>query len=163
MRALFLCSLLLLGACPAAIPHVDTPRRIVSPRTPPDRTTEGETADASPAPDYAPEIYDERTWHILAARPEFQGAAHTEVVKVIVDMQADDRSYFTQSNHWDLHYAFVRRFIDPTADHASFNVRQYRRAARRILLGSLVHYIDGDFWALEMVPGDNLRAERVAR
>ncbi|NOY92520.1 MAG: hypothetical protein GXP55_15105 [Deltaproteobacteria bacterium] len=162
MRPLLTCSLLLLSACPTPIPRVETPRQTVTPNAIADDVSP-DTADSSPEPDYAPEVYDERTWRILAARPDFQGAAHTEVVKIIVDMQDGDRSYFTQSNHWDLHYAFVRRFIDPTADHATFNVRQYRRADRRFLLGSVVHYLDGDLWALEMVPGDTMSAERLAR
>jgi len=164
MRPLLACTLLLLGACPAAIPRVETSRRLAAADQTQDvRDVPATEATQAPEADYAPEIYDAHTWQILAARPEFQGAAHTEVVKIIVDMEADDRSYFTQSNHWDLHWAFVRRFIDPTADHGVFNVVQYRRPERRFLLGSLVHYLDGDLWALEMVPGDNMSAERLER
>jgi len=159
MRRVLFLSLVLLGGCPTPIPRVVTPQRLAAlpAEAPHADTPPGEPPEA----DYAPEVYDERTWHILAARPEFQGAAHTEVVKVIVDMENGDASYFTQSNHWDLHYAFVRRFIDPMADHGTFNVQQYRRADRRFLLGSVVHYLDGDIWALEMVPGDTMSAARM--
>lgn len=89
--------------------------------------------------------------------------AHTEVVKIVVDLEEDWRTYFVQSARWPLHFYFVQRFIDRFADHGAFNVQQYRRPDRRFILASIVRYLDADVWSIELVPGDTLSAERLGR
>ncbi len=114
------------------------------------------------APDFANRIDDAATWRLLAARPDDETIAHTEVVKFLLDVANGRRSYFTQSNRWPIHYDFARRFLDtsahPIEDHEAFNVRQYRRDDRRFVLGSIVHYLDADVWAVEIIAGDTIGA-----
>src|SRR4051812_32620178 len=57
--------------------------------------------------DYAPRINDESVWHALAASPGRELAAHTEVVKVIIDMDDGWKVYFLQSVRWEIHYFFA--------------------------------------------------------
>lgn len=159
-RALAL--LLLVSACPKQV-HGPTRRTIEQP--PP-----GDEQVAEDVPDWVERIDDPDAWLRLAYRPAYQTAARTEVVKLLVDMEDDWKTYFVQSERWELHYAFARRFIDfprrhveQWRDHQAFNVEQYRRPDRRFFLASLVRYMDGNVWALELVPGDNIDAERLQR
>ena len=115
------------------------------------------------APDALPGLESMREWALLAYRPDYQVAARTEVVKVIVDLEDEWKTYFLQSERWELHYSFARAFIDDALDHGTFNIQQYRRPDRRFLLCSLVRYLDGDVWTMELVAGDTMEAERLAR
>ncbi|MFO0696474.1 MAG: PEP/pyruvate-binding domain-containing protein [Polyangiales bacterium] len=119
-------------------------------------------APAIPATDAVPRIDDAPTWARLASRPDYWTAARTETVKVILE-RTTGTLYFLESNRWDLHFTFVRRFLDPNADHATFNVSEYRRPDRRFVLISLVHYLDGDHFTFELVAGDTLEAEPLVR
>ncbi|MEM9068481.1 MAG: PEP/pyruvate-binding domain-containing protein [Myxococcota bacterium] len=147
----------LLLACAGSTPVVEPPTHTDPPAT----EVETET--------FAAEIPDAETWSRLAYRPEYQTAARTEVVKLLIDMEDDWRTYFLDSAEWELHFNFAREVIgyqrheDEAADHRAFNLEQYRRPGRRFLLASLVHYLDADVWAYEMVPGDTLDAERLGR
>ncbi|MBK6812143.1 MAG: hypothetical protein IPG81_25315 [Sandaracinaceae bacterium] len=126
--------------------------------------TEPESGGGDDQPiDFLPRIDSSGDWARLATRPESHVVAHTETVKFVIDMEADDRVYFLQSERWDLHFAFVQHFIDPRADHGRFNISEYRRDDRRFLLGSLMHYQDGDHFTLELVAGDTMSGERIAK
>ena len=117
------------------------------------------------APDSAHRIETERMWQLLAARPENEVFARTEVVKFLIDLEDARKLWFAQSTRWSIHYDFARRFLTgpaPVESHAAFNVREYRRADRRFICGSLVHYIDADTWTFEMLSGDDLDGPRVA-
>jgi hypothetical protein len=117
--------------------------------------------------DYSPDIRDEATWRALAATPGREAFAHTEVVKVIIDLEDDWRVYFLQSERWEIHYFFASRFLDrpghPIESHEAFNQREYRQQDRRFVLGTVVHYRDADVWSYELVAGDVLDLPRTAR
>ena len=113
--------------------------------------------------DFLPRIDSARDWARLATQPEAHVMAHTETIKFVIDTAEDDRVYFLQSERWDLHFTFVQRFIDPRADHARFNISEYRRDDRRFLLGSLMYYRDGEHYTLELVAGDTMSGERIAK
>lgn len=117
--------------------------------------------------DYGARVPDEATWRALAATPGRQVMAHTEVVKVIVDLDDDMAVYFLQSRRWPIHYFFARRFLStadrPVEDHATFNILQYRRPDRRFVLGTLTRYRDQGQWAFELVAGDTLDVPRTVR
>lgn len=110
-----------------------------------------------------PALTDADDWEAVAYRPAYQTTARTEVVKVVIDLADDWHVYFLQSARYELHYTFVKAQLDPTADHAAFNTRQYRRDDRDYILLSLVHYLDGDFWTFELVAGDILDGPRLRR
>lgn len=111
--------------------------------------------------DSARGIPDVATWQALATRAAYATSARTESTKFILDLEDEGRLYLLNAHLWDLHYAFVRAYINPRADHAAFNERQYRHPDRRFLLGTLVHYIDGNHFTFELVAGDTLDAERI--
>ena len=110
-------------------------------------------------------IADEPTWRSLAARPQSAASARTEVVKFLLDLQDDRRLWFVNTDRYPVHYFFARDHIPRTAaatrDHDAFNRIQYRDAARRFEMGSIVHYLDSDEWTLELVSGDTLDGERI--
>jgi hypothetical protein len=118
------------------------------------------------APDFTHRIPDAEAWAALAARPQSAAAAHTEVVKFVVDLKDDRRPWFVNTRRQEVHYFFARDHVphagDETRDHATFNRVQYRDDARRFEMGSIVHYLDSDIWALELVGGDTLSGERIA-
>ncbi len=101
-------------------------------------------------------------WTLLHARPGHHTVARTETVKFLIDLQNDDRTYFVDSKKWEVHFDFVRRFIDPYVDYDRFNVTEYTLDERRFVLGSLMHYLDGDHWTVELAGADRLSAERIA-
>jgi hypothetical protein len=118
------------------------------------------------SPDFAHRIPDAATWSQLAARPQSAAAARTEVVKFIVDLDDGRRPWFMNTRKQEVHYFFVRDHVPhaggETRDHAAFNRIQYRDDARRFEMGSVVHYLDADIWALELVGGDTLSGERIS-
>lgn len=120
---------------------------------------------------HARRIDDEQVFHQLAARPENQVVARTEVVKFLIDLQDERRIWFIDTTRWDVHYQFAREFLSTDErpveggyeGHRRFNRFEYRSPDRRFVCGSLVHYLDADQWAFEMIAGDNLSGERVLR
>lgn len=118
-------------------------------------------------PLYRHTIADEATWRALAARPQSAAAARTEVVKFLLDLQDERRLWFVNTDRYPVHYYFARDHIPRTTattrDHDAFNRVQYRDAARRFEMGSIVHYLDSDEWTLELVSGDTLDGERILR
>ena len=117
--------------------------------------------------DYSADIPDEATWHALAASPGRETFAHTDVVKVIIDLEDNWRVWFLQSGRWEIHYFFAARFLDRPGhaieSHEAFNQREYRQQDRRFILGTLAHYRDPDIWTYELVAGDVLDLPRTAR
>ena len=101
-------------------------------------------------------------WRRLCGRPGHHNIARTETVKFIVDLREGNRTYFLNSSRWVTHYDFILRFINPNADYQLFLVAEYKREDRRFLLGSVMHYLDGDHWTLELDAGDTLAGERIA-
>jgi hypothetical protein len=150
---LALAALCILLACASQRPAVVRPTEV--------------TVRARTVGDYSPNIRDESTWRALAASPGRQVMAHTEVVKVIIDLDDQWRVYFLQSRRWEIHYDFASRFLSsftrPVEDHGAFNIREYRRPDRRFILGTISRYRDQDVWAYELIAGDTLDLERTAR
>jgi len=101
-------------------------------------------------------------WRKLCSRPGHHSVARTETVKFIVDLQDAGLTYFMNSSRWVTHYDFILRFINPTADYQLFLVAEYKREDRRFILGSIMHYLDGDHWTMELDAWDNLSGERIA-
>jgi Pyruvate phosphate dikinase, AMP/ATP-binding domain len=100
-------------------------------------------------------------WKLLHVRPGHHTVARTETVKFLIDLHDDDRTYFFDSKKWETHFGFVRRFIDPCVEFQRFNISEYTREDRRFVLGSLMHYLDGDHWTIELLGGDTLSAARI--
>jgi hypothetical protein len=101
-------------------------------------------------------------WAWLRARPGHHTVARTETVKFLIDLHNGAKTYFLDTNKWEVHFDFVHRFLDPYADYERFNIREYTQDERRFVLGSLMHYLDGGHWTVELSGGDTLSAERIA-
>jgi hypothetical protein len=114
------------------------------------------------APDYLERIDTPEDWALLHARPGHHTVARTETVKFMVDLRHADKTCFLDTKKWEAHFEFVHRFIDPYADYERFIAREYRHEDRRFILGSVMHYLDGDHWTVELSGGDTLPAERIA-
>lgn len=118
---------------------------------------------------FAHRVDDAETWGRLAARPENQVVARTEVVKFVIDTRDANRLWLFDTTRWDIHYHFTRDHLRPEEyrglsnydAHRRFNQVEYRSAERRYVCGSLVHYLDADQWTFEMIAGDELEGERV--
>ena len=128
-----------------------------------------ETSDSDPAPtvDFLEFLPDETAWRRLAAPSNEHAVARTEVVKFVVDLEAD-RLYFCQSESWPIHHDFAQRFLSTparpvTGDRGVFNRQNYLRPDRRFVMGSLVRYLDPNIWTVELGPADNLAGERIAQ
>ncbi len=111
---------------------------------------------------HAPRLKSLDDWAALAARPEQRTTARCEAVKVVVDLFDASRTYFFDSKRWNTHYRFIQRFIDPRVDHDLLLKREYTSDSRRFLLATVLHYLDGEHWTLELTSGDTLSAERIA-
>jgi len=109
-----------------------------------------------------PRIDTLEQWNALRARPGHHSVARTETVKFAIDLRHDCHTYFINSTKWATHYDFVLRFINPNADYNLFLIAEYKRDDRRFLLGSVMRYLDGDHWTLELDAGDTLDAGRIA-
>jgi hypothetical protein len=123
------------------------------------------TPPTLPRLDSAHEIRDLATWQRLAARPATSAIARTEVVKFLVDLETGRTLWLVDTERYDIHYFFARDRLSsaehPIQDHEAFNTREYRRPERRFEMGSIVHYLDSDIWALELISGDNLPGDRI--
>ncbi len=132
-----------------------------------DAGTSAGTSAALPRLELAHTIPDEETWQRLAAHPTSSATARTEVVKFLVDLTDERRVWFIDTERWSIHYFFARDRLarpgHPIEDHGAFNEVEYRTEGRRFEMGSVVHYLDADLWALELVSGDTLSGERILR
>lgn len=111
--------------------------------------------------DSLPCIASRDDWVLLQARPGHHTLARTETVKFLIDLEDGNRTYFLETKKWEVHFDFVQRFLDPCADFDRFNLREYTHEHRRFVLGSLMHYLDGDHWTVELSAGDTLAPERI--
>jgi hypothetical protein len=113
--------------------------------------------------DFLPRIDSEAAWNALAARRERDNAAHTDTVKVVMDL-SDGQIYFLQTRRWEIHYFFIRRFLSrpglPVADAETFWRREYLSNERRFVQASLVRYRDQNVWAFELIAQDVYDTER---
>lgn len=110
---------------------------------------------------HCPHLSSREQYSGLAARYGHQSSAHSETVKFTIDLQDSARTYFFDSNRFGTHYRFIERHIDARADYAMFLAREFTREDRRFVLGSVMHYLDGDHWTLELSSNDTLSAERL--
>jgi rifampicin phosphotransferase len=105
---------------------------------------------------HQPQLTTHEAFAGFAARYGHQTSARCETVKFVVDRLDDDRTYFFDSNAYTTHYRFVERFIDPRTDYHLFLRREFTRPDRRFLLGSIMHYLDGGHWTLELSSNDTM-------
>ncbi|MDP3276833.1 MAG: PEP/pyruvate-binding domain-containing protein [Deltaproteobacteria bacterium] len=130
----------------------------------------GTPVDASGSPgrvtadgDFLPRIDNETAWNALAARRERDNSAHTDTVKVVIDL-SDGQVYFLQTRRWEIHYFFIRRFLGrpglPIPDAETFWRREYLANERRFVQASLVHYRDQNVWAFELIAQDVYAPDR---
>ncbi|MFK7989789.1 MAG: PEP/pyruvate-binding domain-containing protein [Sandaracinaceae bacterium] len=111
-----------------------------------------------------PRIDDLTRWSLLASRPRNHHVAHTEVVKVVIDLRGPAPvTYFAQSRRYESHYDFV---VDELQDGdfddgMDFYEQVYRQEDRPYVVASIVRYADADTWTFELISGDNLSAERL--
>lgn len=112
--------------------------------------------------DYLARVDSSDEWGMLSARPGHHTVARTETVKFLIDLADKNRTYFVNTRKWETHFIFVQRYIDPRADYARFNVREYSREDRRFILGAIMHYLDGGHWTIELDGADTLIGERIA-
>lgn len=113
--------------------------------------------------DFLPRIDSEAAWNALAARRERDNAAHTDTVKVVIDL-SDGQIYFLQTRRWEIHYFFIRRFLGrpglPIANAEAFWQREYLSNERRFVQASLVRYRDQNTWAFELIAQDVYDTDR---
>ena len=102
-----------------------------------------------------------------------------ESVKFIVDMQGGDAVYFLDTEHWDLHYTFIREQIehqphldrcDPAENRIFYDgwyrfsqVNYFQVQGRRYLLGTLVHYAGSGLYTVEFTTGDVVSSDQMRR
>ncbi len=153
-------------ACGSGTPHGGTVHE-PPPTTAAPMTDAGASSASATIPraESAHAIPDENTWRSLAARPTSSSVARTEVVKFLVDLSDERRIWFIDTERWEIHFFFARdrlaRAGHPVMDHGTFNTVEYRTEGRRFEMGSVVHYLDSDIWALELVSGDTLSGPRI--
>ena len=158
------CVLVACGATPQRVEPAHVPREVIDAAVaaPP---AELDAGVSIPRAESAHTIPDEATWRSLAARPTSSAVARTEVVKFLVDLTDDRRIWFIDTERWEIHYFFARdrlaRVGHPIEEHGAFNTTEYRTEGRRFEMGSVVHYLDSDLWALELVSGDTLSGARI--
>jgi len=113
-------------------------------------------------PVYLSALKNQTDWLSIAARPKSSMAARTETIKFIFDRESW-KPYLTNTKKWDIHYRFIHANIDPEYPHKLFNTREYESPDRRYVMGSISHYLDGDFWAMEIAPSDNMSAAMIKK
>lgn len=159
--------LLLLAGCGSSSgPAPATPVQDTVVVAPPPADTPVEAEPPIERLESAHRIDGPETWERLAARPDNLVIARTEVVKFLIDLESDRQLWFTDTERWTIHYHFARDRLGMPRGyeaHGDFNERQYRHPDRRFVMGSVVHYLDPDLWTFEMIAGDNLPGDRVAR
>lgn len=138
----------------------------VQPSTPaPQAIASSLTARVDETIDSLPRLEDEAAWARVAVPSDEHAIARTEVVKVLFD-RARASLHFCQSERWPLHYDFVMHVHPEERERypamRDFMTRNYLRADRAYVLGSVVHYVEADLWALELGPADTLDASGIA-
>jgi len=112
---------------------------------------------------YIHHLPDRKHWEKVMAQPQSFTTSRTEIVKFLIDREDGWRPYFIDTNKWDIHYYFARDVLAPEYPHALFNKKEYRTPERRFIMGSLVHYLDSDRWAMEIIAGDAMSVDMLKR
>ncbi|TNE28837.1 MAG: hypothetical protein EP349_07420, partial [Alphaproteobacteria bacterium] len=113
-------------------------------------------------PVYLSRLQNQAEWLSIAARPKTSMAARTETIKFIFDRE-NWKLYLTNTKKWDIHYRFIHANVDPAYKHKLFNSIEYESPDRHYVMGSISHYLDGDFWAMEIAPSDNMSADLIEK
>jgi hypothetical protein len=123
-------------------------------------TSRGEIADSTPR------IDDMQTWTAIAATPNRELTARTEITKFVIDL-SDGAVYFLQTHRWEIHYYFIRRYLArpglPVPDSETFWRREYLSQDRRFVQGAVVRYRDQNVWAVEFVAQDVIDVPRAVQ
>jgi hypothetical protein len=157
------------GTIPPAPPSTLTPAPIavsVAPQDdPPPPIAAALASHVDERIDSLPRLDDEAAWRRVAVPSDEHAIARTEVVKVLFDRTRDEL-HFCQSERWPLHYDFVMHTHPEERERypamRDFMTRNYLRPDRAYVLGSVVHYVEADLWALELGPADTLDARGTA-
>lgn len=113
--------------------------------------------------DHIDRVTNRAQWDAISVRHGYTTAARTESAKFVIDLERNERVYFFNSKKWETHYEFVLRHINPLTVHDHFLIHEYDHDDRRYLLGSILHYLDGDHWTLELTCGDSMKGPQIAR
>lgn len=105
-------------------------------------------------------LHNMQDWHSIADRPITHRVSRAEVIKFIV-IRKDLTMYLVNTNKWDIHYNFVRDNLNTDYGHKAFNTREYTADDRQYIMGSLVHYLDGDIWVMEIAPSDTMSVDMI--
>jgi hypothetical protein len=113
----------------------------------------------------------------FAALADGRGQVGAAAVEFIDDMASGDVVTFLNTSDWDIHYCFIREFIQglPHMDRCieeqrdefnqgwwDFSVTEYfRTQGRRYLLGTLVSYAGSNIRTVEFTPGDIITGEQM--
>jgi len=160
----------LVSACARPVPRPITIARPTTDATTSSARGDGGTATGRPrlppvvVGDFAPHVDRMETWVALASQPLRELNAHTETVKVIIDLEDHDRVYFLQTRQWEIHYYFIQRFLarpgHPIPEAEAFWQREYLSQNRRFVEGTVIHYRDSDLWTFELIAQDVLDLPR---
>ena len=103
----------------------------------------------------------------LSAEPDSSTTARTETLKFMLDRKNKRKLWFFNTKKYTYHYAFAAANLNsstrPIASHEVFNLREYSSKNRRFEMGSVIHYKDQDLWVMQLMAGDSLTAEEIAR
>jgi hypothetical protein len=113
----------------------------------------------------------------FASLADGRGQVGAAAVEFIDDMASGDVVTFLNTSDWDIHFCFIREFIQglPHLNRCvpdernefnrgwwDFSVEEYfRTEGRRYLLGTLVHYAGSNLHTVEFTPGDIITAEQM--
>jgi len=106
------------------------------------------------------ELHSIDDWHSIAHRPITHRVSRAEVIKFII-IRKDMSLYLVNTKKWDIHYNFVRDNLNANYNHKAFNAREYAANDRHYIMGSLVHYLDGDIWVMEIAPSDTMSVDMI--
>lgn len=111
--------------------------------------------------DYSATIGSLETWRALESEPGLQLTGNLTCVKFVIDLRANSKVYFVSGKRYPLHDDFVKRTFGARYMNWHELWKQYVSEDRRFLLGTLVHFQDGDLWSFELQSEDNMSAKRL--
>jgi hypothetical protein len=162
------------GASLARVPDPDGAFRFCSNPSPGAPNTNCVPLPSRPVGDHLRALSTPDDFAALAAG---RGEVGESAIEFVIDMTSGDVVALLNSVNWDIHYCFVREYIqgEEHVDRCSpdgraifnsgwydFSVTEYFRVeGRRYLLGTLVKYAGSNLHTVEFTPGDVISPEQM--
>jgi len=110
---------------------------------------------------YLQNISTEAEYVLLKGNPNTSKFGEVDALKVLYDLKSDS-IYFINSNHYDYHVNFCKKYLNYSDNGWKFNLNNYTTTNNReYLMGTINRFYHKNIFTLEFSVADNINADQI--